>query len=286
MKLTKNSVTKMLTKTTTCLFSGVVLLLFAACAEQPAVKQQQAANSCWSTGGGLTSKPNAETLKAMADEEIANKMSVSELTEAAATGDASAQVELGYRYANGDGIPKDDNRAYSLFRTAAERNHPIALFALGTAHSNGVGVPKDDAPAIAIWESAARQGYANAQYWLGFMIANGRGGVEANWCAALSLFEAAAKGGVPDAAFMIGTAFHLGKMGEPNYAEAAKWYRFASSKVLNQKAQYNLRLLIEEGHIKWQEGDPGTPSAINDSGPDHKPARQLRMKDKSADSVG
>ena len=237
-------------------------LLFIAIFAVSGVASQlvHAEQTCTGKGIGLAAEESDETKAAIAAQAAAEKLSLGDLFEKVAVGDSAAQVELGLRYVTAKGVAIDADRAYSLFRTASVKNNPVALYYWGTAFANGVGVEKSDAQATLIWEDAARAGYGPAQYWLGFMIANGRGGMLKNWCAAIPLFEIASEKGISDAAFMVGIAYNNGEIGTPDYAAAADWYRKANAIEFNQKAQYNLRLLIEKYLIEWQKGDPGKPA--------------------------
>jgi len=263
-----------------------ILLATSGCAVGSKDMAPDQSIECVGNGIGLAKAPTPATKKAISDHDATSALSIEELQNRAARENVAAQIELGLRYANGNGISQDGERAVSLFTQAAKQGNPIATYFLGTAYANGLGVSQDEAQAISLWEIASEQGYANAQYWLAFMIANGRGGISANWCAAIPLFQAAAAQDLSDAAFMLGLAYHEGKLGIPNYDSAAYWYRKATSKVLNQKAQYNLRLLIEAYLVNWQEGDPGKPPAPKQDAGDGTLTPELKIIDKSAESVG
>ena len=63
-----------------------------------------------------------------------NKSSAQELAELRAradAGEASAQFELGWMYANGQGVPQDDAEAITWYRRAAEQGNAVAQFNLG-----------------------------------------------------------------------------------------------------------------------------------------------------------
>ncbi len=232
----------------------------AGCADNNAKKAPVL--KCTDYGVGLSTPPTVITQAAMAAHAEAEKLSVPTLIENASKGDAAAQVELGLRYVNGTGVEKDGEKAAALFKAAADQENPMGQFFLGSAYSQGIGLPQSDVPAIELWEKASRNGYANAQFWLGMMISNGFGGIAADWCAALPMFLAASDE-VTDAAFMVGLGYHEGKFSDPSYAEAAKYYRQADaisrkqSGIYNQKARFNLRLMIDAGQVQWQPGDPG-----------------------------
>ena len=57
-------------------------------------------------------------------------------------GNASAQFILGFMYANGYGVPKDDQAAVKWYRLAAEQGHAKAQSNLGVMYEKGRGVPQ------------------------------------------------------------------------------------------------------------------------------------------------
>ena len=82
--------------------------------------------------------------------------------QAADQGDADAQNNLGFRYAEGRGVPQDDAEAARWFRLAAEQGYADAQLNLGAAYTDGRGVLKDDAEAVRWWGLAAEQGLVEA----------------------------------------------------------------------------------------------------------------------------
>ena len=60
-----------------------------------------------------------------------------------------AQFNLGVMYADGKGVPADDQEAALWFRKAAEQGHASAQFRLGLSYANGEGVLEDDVQAYA-----------------------------------------------------------------------------------------------------------------------------------------
>ena len=105
----------------------------------------------------------------------AQSTEIEQLRLAAEQGDASDQTNLGFMYADGEGVPKDDAKALKWYRLAAEQGYASAQTNLGFMYADGRGVPKDDAKAVKWYRLAAEQGHAQAQYNLGFMYADGRG---------------------------------------------------------------------------------------------------------------
>jgi hypothetical protein len=127
----------------------------------------------------------------------------------AEAGDATAQNNLGAMYANGQGVPQDDEEAAKWFRLAAEQGGADAQNNLGVMYANGRGVPQDYREAAKWFRLAAEQGHASAQNNLGVMYTKGEG--------------------VPQ-----------------DYKEAVKWYRLAAEQG-NVVAQNNLGQMYKEG---------------------------------------
>jgi TPR repeat protein len=90
-------------------------------------------------------------------------------------GDAGAQTDLGWMYANGRGAPQDDAQALAWRRKAADQGNATAQFSLGLMYRDGQGAPQDFAQAAMWIRKAADQGHAGAQLGLGRMSSEGRG---------------------------------------------------------------------------------------------------------------
>jgi TPR repeat protein len=58
-------------------------------------------------------------------------------------GDAVAQVNLGFMYEKGQGVPQDYAAAMSWYRRPAEQGDALAQHNLGLMYANGRGVPQD-----------------------------------------------------------------------------------------------------------------------------------------------
>jgi TPR repeat protein len=88
--------------------------------------------------------------------------------------DADTQYKLGRMYYNGDGVQKDEKKAFELWQKAADQRHARAQFYLGLMYEEGWGVQQDDRKAIEWYQKAADQGDAVAKFNLGRMYANSR----------------------------------------------------------------------------------------------------------------
>ena len=78
-------------------------------------------------------------------------------------------------YAEGKGVPQDDQEAVKWFRLAAEDGNAPAQYSLGLAYEKGQGVPQDYQEAIKWYRLAATQGDSAAQTHLGVIYSNGKG---------------------------------------------------------------------------------------------------------------
>jgi TPR repeat protein len=197
--------------------------------------------------------PADAVFQSRVDEKL-NSLNLEDLTAASDKGNTDATVLLGMRYTAG--ALQNYEKAVSLFQAAADKNNADGEYYMAVAYLNGFGVPKDEAQAAKWFKRSADRGHAVAQYWFGEMTAKGRGGLTEDWKAALPFFKKGAHGAVPNAIVEIGIMFHYGLGGLPvDYEESAACYRVAS-KHGSQLAQYNLALMINDGKVKWQPGDP------------------------------
>jgi len=78
------------------------------------------------------------------------------LSRSANQGYARAQVALGGRYAQGDGLTKDEAEAAKWYQLAADQGSATAQLNLGVLYEYGRGVPKDFVQAYKWYALAAR----------------------------------------------------------------------------------------------------------------------------------
>lgn len=90
-------------------------------------------------------------------------------------GDAEAQLQLGMRYAEGDGVIQNDKEAARWFALAAQQGLPEAQYQYGLALLKGRGVVQNYRAAFNWIEKPAKRGYAKAQYSLGELYRYGTG---------------------------------------------------------------------------------------------------------------
>jgi TPR repeat protein len=90
------------------------------------------------------------------------------------TESAEGQFYLGWNYANGIDVPKDEARAFNYYLKAAQQGHAGAQNNLGLYYEHGSGTLKDEAKAFEWFQKAAEQGDPYAAMNLGRMYGDGR----------------------------------------------------------------------------------------------------------------
>jgi len=157
-----------------------------------------------------------------------------------------AQWKLARMYAEGDGVPQSDLRAFDYFRRIADAHAddapgtPQARFvanafvALGHYYSDGIPnseVKADIARARQMYFHAATYfGDPEAQYYYGRMLLDGTGGFAKDSRRAAQWFNSAANKGQYKAQAMLGRMLFMGEPGIPRQpSRGLMWLALASS---------------------------------------------------------
>ena len=109
-------------------------------------------NSTRSSSTSSNSTNNSST-------KISKNSSLSELRAAANSGDADAQLNLGFHYSDANGAIKDYKQAFSWFLKSAKQNNVVAQGMVGTYYEHGFGVS---------------QNYKQAIYWYQKVVGNNK----------------------------------------------------------------------------------------------------------------
>ncbi len=144
----------------------------------------------------------------------------------AENGDAGAQYEVGFAYANAVGVPQSYPQALQWYQKAAAQGNAPAQASLGFLYENGLGVKRDLAEAIKWYREAAGRGSAPVQYKLARLYETGVGGAR-NLAAAARWYRRAADQGFAPAQASLGALCAEGKGAPQDYAEAVKWWELA-----------------------------------------------------------
>ena len=108
--------------------------------------------------------------------------------------DAAAIYKEALKYHNGDGVQKDEKRAFRLFKEAGEMGHGSAQRYVGWMYQKGQGVAVDYQRAVRFYEKACDGGNISGCGNLGYMYENGKG-VTKDYGRAVELYEKACKTG-------------------------------------------------------------------------------------------
>ncbi len=142
-------------------------------------------------------------------------------------------------------VPQNDPNIVDWLHSRAERGVDWAQFALGVKYANGEGVSRDNAAAFHWYKKAAEQGYTMAQTGLGIMYDIGAGVVESNG-SATRWYHRAAKQKEPSAQNNLGVMYAWDEVvvadSMKNDVAAAKWFEQAANQELGT-AQYNLGIM-------------------------------------------
>ena len=160
-------------------------------------------------------------------------------------GDPQAQLELGARYANGNGVAEDLSKAFRWYRKAAEQGLARAQQQVALGYAEGTGVKVDRAEAVRWFRKAADQGLGEAQLSLGMCYARGEGVSEAATDAA-RWFRKAAEQGLSFGQYELGMAYLEGTGVTKDLAEAVTWIRQAADQGC-APAQHQLGQFYSKG---------------------------------------
>lgn len=179
------------------------------------------------------------------DDSPRNDPDLEQLKLLASQGNADAQFNLGWMYADGRGVAKDDAQAVHWFRLAADQRYAPAQNSLGWWLMEGRGVARDYDKAVHLFRLAVDQGNANAQDSLGWMYQNGWG-VAQDHATAVHWYRLAAAQGNATAQYNLGMQYREGRGVKKSHADAAHWFHLAATNG-HADAQVNLGWLFRDG---------------------------------------
>lgn len=146
----------------------------------------------------------------------------------------------------GEGVRKNINKAFKMYKQSAELHVPPAYFNVGNMYATGTGVKRDIGVAIEWYEKAVEIGDPQAKSTLGDMYCSENGPVAQNMALGFKLRKEAAVHGIPMALYNVGWHYMAGVQVEQDYFKAAEYFRKASNKGVAM-AIVNLGILHRDG---------------------------------------
>lgn len=160
---------------------------------------------------------------------------------------SEAMYELANCYIEGLGGKGSEQKALTLYKTAAQLGHRDAMNNLADMYFNGEATEVDEKKAFFWFEKAAELGVPEAMYTLGIMYEQGLG-TESNAPQALDYYKRSADFQYAEAKYRLGMIFYSGELGQQqDDQEAIKWFRKAEEHY-HVDAIYNLGYCYEYGH--------------------------------------
>jgi localization factor PodJL len=150
------------------------------------------------------------------------------LRSAAVAGDAAAAYEVALRFAEGRGVPANQEEAARWYERAASKGLVPAQFRYASLLEKGTGVKKNLGQARKLYLAAATQGHAKAMHNLAVLYAEGIEG-KPDYATAALWFRKAAQHGIADSQYNLGVLCARGLGTDKNIAEAYKWFALAAA---------------------------------------------------------
>ncbi len=174
-----------------------------------------------------------------------DQQAVKQLLDAALAGDATAQLDLGYRHEHGKGVARDYAEAMSWYLKSAAQGDHQAEINIGLLHAYGRGVAIDLAEAAKWYRKAADGGNAWGEANLGLFYLYGKG-VPEDLPQALHLLELAAARHNAAAERDLATMYLTGRGVAQNNEEGLRYLRLAAADN-SVSAQIRLGLVLSHG---------------------------------------
>jgi TPR repeat protein/uncharacterized caspase-like protein len=190
-------------------------------------------------------------------------------------GKADAQFDLGFAYAKGQGVPRDDVLARHWFELAAAQGAAKAQYWMGAMLERGRGGPRSYADALQWYRRAADQGFSPAEVAMGRLYGRALG-VARDVAQRNDWYRRAAEHGNPVGQWALGNFYQFGDGMAKDMPQALQWYERAADQGFDL-AEARLGLIYEHGNgvprdyamaLRWfrQAAGAGNPLAINNLG--------------------
>lgn len=185
---------------------------------------------------------------------------------------AEKLYELGWQYANGSGVQKDDTKAVYYYRLSAEKGYATAQYTLAFCYEEGTGIMKDMNQAFHYYNLAAQQKDKNAQYALALCYTYGKG-TKQDDNQAFTNCKLAADQGHDSAQHYLGYCYYSGTGTQKNLEMAIYYYQEAANQG-HSKAQSSLQKCLAEKR------------SLSSFNPNHVSSSNLKSPDRQINTVG
>jgi TPR repeat protein len=169
-------------------------------------------------------------------------------TPAEAVNGQSEYEEAMQRLKNGG--TTDIKRVFDSLRVASMKKHPDAIGALGYLYANGIYVEKNETKARSYFQEAVDLGSKDSRLNLGLFLVHGKGGAM-DMKKGLSLLQEMTLEGHTQAALALGQLYYTGDHSENNEPDYAQAYTFllAPAETGNPAAQNFIGVILRDGRI-------------------------------------
>jgi TPR repeat protein len=164
--------------------------------------------------------------------------------------DPKSMTLLGELYADGLGVPNDDNKAVEWYNLAIARGNREAMFSLAMFRMTGRGGPADRKEAARLMDEAAKRGHVIAAYDLALLCLEGQI-IPRDFDRAAQLMRQAAEAGNPQAQYALATFYKDGRGVPIDLKESTRWLGAAANAGETQaQVEYGIALFNGTGIAK------------------------------------
>lgn len=156
------------------------------------------------------------------------KIGPASLRASAANGNASAQFEVGARFAEARGVDQDFKQAAVWYEKSAKQGFALAQYRIATLYERGLGVAKDHNLAKYWYMKSANQGTIKAMHNLAVLTAGQGSSSKPDYATAAAWFNRAAERGLADSQFNLAILYQNGLGVPKDLKESYKWFSLAA----------------------------------------------------------
>lgn len=151
---------------------------------------------------------------------------------------------------------QDLKKVFDLLSEAAKHKHPEAIGTLGYLYANGIYVTKDDVTARQFFQEAVDLKSKDSRINLGLFLIHGRGGAK-DLNKGLVLIQSMVSEGNNQASLALGEIFYMGCHNENNQPDYAKAYEvlLAPASAGIPEAQNFIGIILKDGRLGFKDDD-------------------------------